>query len=47
MRIVELVLGLVVVVHFREHGDAAIPAAAMIVRGEFRSEPADDARDDQ
>ena len=35
VRVVELVRGFVVVVHFRKHGDAAIAAATMIMLGEF------------
>lgn len=45
--VVKFVLGFVVVVHFRQHGNAAILAAAPVVRDEFRFERAHDAGNNQ
>lgn len=43
----EFVLGLVVIVHFGQHGNAAIPAAAVIVLGKFIDKLPDNARNNQ
>lgn len=43
MGVMELVLGLVIIVHLRQDGHAAVPAAAVIVFLELGQEAADDA----
>ena len=46
MRVMELVLGLVIIVHLRQDGHAAVPTAAVVMFLELAQEAADNARND-
>lgn len=47
VRVMKFVLLFVVVVHFGQHGNAAVAAAAMVMLGEFVLELANDAGNNQ